>query len=430
MKYKSIYTDEEFHIIENDLNHQLFVVNGSKLYDIELTKAETLDLKSFIDSIKDDLISDRYISNEAPQLPQLSALSLNVAQGCNLSCGYCYADEGKFQKHSRLMEDEIALSSIDRLFEEAELLSTITIGFMGGEPLLNRKLLYKAVEYSSKKASLTNKQLKFSITTNGTILREDDIKLFRDHPFNVTISIDGHPEFHNLNRKTHSGKGSYEKVIEGLNLFEKIGRPKHLSARSTVTPLNRGLVNALNHLIDLKFDDVGFSPVLVSPNPNLAFSENDFENFLVEMIECGNLAMNKIIKSEKYPFSNFETALFEIHRGTHRPYPCGAGAGYMSVNAEGDIYACHRLIDDKQFYMGDIFGGLKNTNRNNLLNNQLVDKMEPCKSCWARYLCGGGCYHEVKHRGRIGCDYIRGWLTFCISAYKLINDQRPSYFNI
>lgn len=428
MKYKSIYTDKEFHIIENDSYHQLFVVNGSKLYDIELTKDETADLKSYIDSIKIDLIAERYISNEAPQLPKLSALSLNVAQGCNLTCGYCYADEGKFQKHSRLMNDEIALGSIDKLFQEADKESTITIGFMGGEPLLNRKLLKKAVEYSSEKASHSNKQIKFSITTNGTLLSEEDIKLFRDYPFNVTISIDGHPEFHNLNRKTHSGKGSYEKVIEGMNLFEKIGRPKHLSARSTVTPLNRGLVNALNHLVDLKFDDVGFSPVLVSPNPNLAFNENDFENFLSEMIECGKIAMSQIIKSEKYPFSNFETALFEIHRGTHRPYPCGAGAGYMSVNAEGDIYACHRLIDDKQFYMGDIFGGLKNSNRENLLNDQLVDKMEPCKSCWARYLCGGGCYHEVKHRGRIGCDYIRGWLTFCISAYKLINDQKPSYF--
>jgi uncharacterized protein len=38
-------------------------------------------------------------------------------------------------------------------------------------------------------------------------------------------------------------------------------------------------------------------------------------------------------------------------------------------------------------------------------------------SCWARYLCGGGCHHEVIARGRPACDYIRGWLHYCLGAY-------------
>jgi uncharacterized protein len=55
--------------------------------------------------------------------------------------------------------------------------------------------------------------------------------------------------------------------------------------------------------------------------------------------------------------------------------------------------------------------------------------MEPCRSCWARYLCGGGCYHEVERRGRIGCDYIRGWLEFCLAAYAELSAARPDYFS-
>jgi hypothetical protein len=51
------------------------------------------------------------------------------------------------------------------------------------------------------------------------------------------------------------------------------------------------------------------------------------------------------------------------------------------------------------------------------LNRSHVDSIEPCRKCWARYLCGGGCHHEVKARGRVGCDYIRGWLAFCLKAY-------------
>jgi uncharacterized protein len=32
-------------------------------------------------------------------------------------------------------------------------------------------------------------------------------------------------------------------------------------------------------------------------------------------------------------------------------------------------------------------------------------------------LCGGGCHHEVIHRGRPACDYIRGWLHYCLEAW-------------
>ena len=58
-----------------------------------------------------------------------------------------------------------------------------------------------------------------------------------------------------------------------------------------------------------------------------------------------------------------------------------------------------------------------------------VDRQEPCRSCWARYLCGGGCYHEVERRGRIACDYIRDWLTFCIASYAEISAKAPLYFS-
>jgi uncharacterized protein len=57
-----------------------------------------------------------------------------------------------------------------------------------------------------------------------------------------------------------------------------------------------------------------------------------------------------------------------------------------------------------------------------------VDLAEPCQRCWARYLCGGGCYHEVSRRGRVACDYIRGWLHFCLESYVQLLERRPDYF--
>ena len=134
-------------------------------------------------------------------------------------------------------------------------------------------------------------------------------------------------------------------------------------------------------------------------------------------------------RGETYPFSNFETALHEIHRGSHRPYPCGAGAAYLSASAEGGLYACHRLVAVPEFAMGDIKTGSDRARRSAHIERSHVDHMTPCKGCWARYLCGGGCYHEVAKRGRIGCDYIRGWLAFCLRGYAELSTARPNYFD-
>ena len=40
-----------------------------------------------------------------------------------------------------------------------------------------------------------------------------------------------------------------------------------------------------------------------------------------------------------------------------------------------------------------------------------------CRSCWARYLCSGGCHQEASARSTASCDFIRGWLAFCLAAY-------------
>jgi uncharacterized protein len=178
----------------------------------------------------------------------------------------------------------------------------------------------------------------------------------------------------------------------------------------------------------LGFDSVGFAAVVTSPNPALAFVQADFEYFLEDMIACGRIAHEHMMAGKPYPFSNFETALQEIHRGTHRPFPCGAGAGYLSASADGGLYACHRLVDAPQFAMGDVQEGADRRRQAEHLRRSHVDQMAPCNTCWARYLCGGGCYHEVAQRGRIGCDYIRGWLAFCLARYAELSVARPAYF--
>lgn len=438
--------DADIKLFRASGSDHLFVADGSRIYDIERSTAARLET-ALADTGDAHDASDilkalglhggrRRIQESDPiEIPEVRALSLNVSQACNMSCGYCYADKGQFGGRARLMPSDIARRAVDRLFTGVNAGERVVLGFMGGEPLLARAVVHEAAKYAAERAREHDICLGFSITTNASLITEADARLFQEHEFSVTVSIDGTPERHRSNRRMNDGSDSYAAMTSGLEQLLRVGRPRQLSARATVTAGSGRLLPLLDHMIALGVDDAGFSAVYVSPDRRLEFSRGDFDSFLESMIECGEKAMTEIKAGRSYPFANFETALQEIHRGTHRPFPCGAGAGYLSVSAEGKLFACHRLIDDPRFAMGNLATGPDRPARERHLANSHVDRQEPCGTCWARYLCGGGCHHEVAMRGRFACDYIRGWLEFCLKAYVRltsknhsapISDPRPS----
>jgi uncharacterized protein len=163
--------------------------------------------------------------------------------------------------------------------------------------------------------------------------------------------------------------------------------------------------------------------MLSAPTAAGEMQSGDLELMLGEMIDCGREYERAVRGGRRYPFANMTNAMREIHRGTHRPYPCGAGAGYLGVSAEGELSACHRFVGDEAGAMGSLDDGVDTSRQADWLATRHVHRQEPCRSCWARYLCGGGCHHEVIGRGRPACDYIRGWLHYCLEAYLRLSAE-------
>ncbi len=242
------------------------------------------------------------------------------------------------------------------------------------------------------------------------------------------MSLDGVGEVHDRLRPAKGGRGSYERIIARVQPLLAQQRRAQISARVTVTPANLGLRATLDHLIGLGFRSVGFSPMLSAPSGRGEMQAPDLQVLLDEMIACGSEFERRVAAGEAYPFANLTTALEEIHRGTHRPYPCGAGAGYFGVSASGGLFACHRFVEDDARAMGHVDEGVDRERQRPWLAERAVERQEPCRSCWARYLCGGGCHYEVIHRGRPACDYIRGWLDYALGAYVRLSELQPDFF--
>lgn len=70
---------------------------------------------------------------------------------------------------------------------------------------------------------------------------------------------------------------------------------------------------------------------------------------------------------------------------------CGAGREYMAVTPEGDLYPCHQFVGREQYRIGNLDDeSLDESVRDRFLDNH-VGKKEACRTCWAQYLCAGGC---------------------------------------
>jgi len=424
-----------FHLFESIGDHVL-IPDGSRIYKIDKIIHQKLEeLLSNNDQVgidqwlvENDLQSLGQIDDNPVTDPPLTSISLAIAQKCNLGCSYCYAQEGGFGVKAKNMPLEKAIAAVDLLFVQNHTAHRMNIAFLGGEPLANREALQAVTRYARERADAELKKINFSITTNGTLLTLDDADFFEQYGFSVTVSLDGIGELHDRLRPYKSGKGSYERIIRNVEPLLAMQKNMQVSARVTVTPGNLHLKETLDELIRLGFHSVGFSPMLSSPGGNDEMDSVSLEKMLENMINCGQEFEKNLVAGKRYPFSNMSTALKEIHRGTHRPYPCGAGAGYLGVSASGELAACHRFVENREGYFGNLTEGIDRNIQQAWLTERHVHRQEPCKSCWARYLCGGGCHHEVINRGRPACDYIRGWLHYVLQAYTRILDRRPDFF--
>ena len=413
----------------------LFVVDGSRIYDVDAHLGRALEQGLADGEVAVQTLLDRYglggdprIDDHPLQDPPMRALSLAVAQKCNLGCAYCYAQGGEFGGVAKHMSWEVAREAVLRLLKGADAGDQVNISFMGGEPLINREVIRRTTVFAAEEAGARGVRVGFSITTNGTLVDTSDAEFFENHGFAVTVSLDGVGETHDRLRPFRGGAGSYDRIIRRIEPLLQAQRRMQVSARVTVTPLNLGLLKTLDGLIGLGFHSVGFAPMLKGASASLQLGPPELDTLLAEMLLCGRKFEAETIAGRRYAFSNLSEALRQIHRGVHRPYPCGAGAGYFGVSADGGLFACHRFVEDPLGRLGDVQQGLDRARRNIWLAQRHVHRQEPCTSCWARYLCSGGCHHEVIHRGRPACDFIRGWLQYCLSVYVNVMEECPAYF--
>lgn len=371
-----------------------------------------------------------------PVLPtSLQGMSLSLTRTCNLQCRYCIEDwhNAKYNKNLSL---NAAFRAVDLLLKNTGDYLTPRIIFFGGEPMLRFDDIKEITEYAYSKAKELGKEMLFSIDTNGTIINDEVIELFKKYRFSVVVSMDGPQEVQDINRPFKNGKGSYKLVERNIKkMVKELISPQKgsIKVKVTVCPQYLDLVSIVESIAKLGVREISLSPVVsFNKNDTYYFDKADWNRYLVEFKKLIWAYPDLFKKYRPLDIIKINWILNLISSPGINYIPCSAGISSFAVEPAGDLYPCEYFVglDKDKYCIGNLSTGF-NSNRERFLNVN-YKTTENCPQCFMKYLCGGSCYwmsaNEYDEIGRVNlkqCKFEQEIFTEILDFYLYLshNDE-------
>ena len=94
------------------------------------------------------------------------------------------------------------------------------------------------VEYAKEQEKVYNKNIRFTMTTNATLLTDEIMEYIDKNMGNIVLSIDGRKEVNDKVRVRYDGSGSYDSILPKIKRWWTVDKNKQYYARGTFTRNN------------------------------------------------------------------------------------------------------------------------------------------------------------------------------------------------
>lgn len=331
-------TNEGYSIEKNDLVEiiELFARLGIVIVP---------DITEDFEAIKENDQFEAYI-DYCSTIGVPTILHVETTNMCNLKCAHCYHDE---------KNNSIALSDLEKVFDELEHSTFVRVTLTGGEFGLHSawKDIMACAEFHG---------LSVAILSNLTRFNKDDLLYITNHnPLFVRTSIYGFEA--STHDKITGCDGSFERTI--ANLLELKNNGVNVSVSCTVMQENFSEIFALKDMMGAYEIPIEFGCSILPSRKNTKPIETlmiDHSQY-IELYHAGIL--NDPVK-----------------------IPCNAGAHRIAIDQNGEIYSCDSLRIS--------IGNIKNTTVLKALKSDKMKEIrhkidsyfpEKCKTCDRESVC-------------------------------------------
>lgn len=323
-----------------------------------------------------------------------------VSEDCNLACDYCYYSTcgGKPGPKINRIDSAILDKFIKDYMQHSQ--GAANFAWQGGEPLLAGLEFFEEVVYRQALHAPPHTIISNSLQTNATLINDRWASFFKTYNFLIGVSLDGPKEIHDARRVNAAGKGSFERVMAGIEHLRK-----HKVDFNILTVIHKGNVDKAKELMAF-------------------YRENDFK--YIQFIPCMDFRSQKVNEPGVYEitpqeYGDFLCEVFDewyndgdpqdsvrffdnmlsvyINREAELCIHRAACPTSLVLEQNGDAFPCDFFINEEW-----TVGNVANSSIADMLahpNYTRFHRMKPalpdkCRSCEWQRLCYGGCPRNRK----------------------------------
>lgn len=444
--------------IDNILNDYRFINIPRKIILDNLAVVERYEKSGIIsNNIKE--CSSRFNANSCVTehdvkrlMADISEITFEVTQRCNLNCKYCGYGDFYCKYDKRVGADlsfNYAKNIIDYIFRFKKDLypqkknGPFNFSFYGGEPLLNIELIREIVNYCE--ATYPQVEFTYSMTTNGTLLQKYS-EFIVNNDIKISVSLDG-DQFNNSYRVYKNDRESFQDIINNVKFFQE-NHPHFYERKINFISVlhNRNSIIEIEKFFLTKFNKI---PVVseLSTNGILPSKVKSFKNLFKNVADsyhkyykCPNAKLSAGILNTTpeivsfhslvgmntgHCINNFSDILVKPNKlpttGTCLPFQKSI---FLTVN--GKLMPCESI--GNEFVYGNVTNNDVDVNFlqvANDFNDRLLSIKKQCYSCYLLENCQECVYMVInsdkKCRNYMNYEQFKSYVTDLLVEIENIN---------
>lgn len=332
-------------------------------------------------------------------MPAASILIKPTSANCNMNCSYCFykcLSSNREQYSKGFMSEETLEELVRQAIAYAD--GSLTFAFQGGEPTLAGINFYKKALELQKKYNTKHLYIENTIQTNGLLIDDAWAKFLAENHFLVGLSLDGPRKLHDCYRKDTEGNGTFERLMETVNLFVR-----YRVDYNVVSVITNETAKKASFLYKFwkrnGFPFIQFIPCMDEEHRRIPDAEKScfavepvqYGRFLCEIFDLWYADFKQGTAMDIRMFSN----LAQIAAG-FQAEECGMNGCcncYFAVEGDGSVYPCDFYCMDewKLGTVADGFAFLFASDKSKEFMYTSHHVAEKCKICPYFTLCRGGC---------------------------------------
>ena len=408
-------------MLEMDEPHKMMV---ESLRDGNAPSVEVSDERDFIGLLETNgflaeresellkLMELRYQRNAACFGTGYVGLTICPTLACNFACPYCF-------EHSQAdltVMDESTMDALVAFVKKHNDARHLSVSWYGGEPTLAFDVIEKL---TAKFIELFPDYADAGMVTNGYLLDQSKIDRLNDLRItNVQITLDGNAATHDRRRKLRNGEGTYDRILQNIDLLMASSWKGECAVRVNVDKTNQSEYARLHKALMERYKGKKLS---VYPGHVNTFEGHEYGQ------ACG------LCNPE---WSGFQIDGYRNEGITPRGgfFP-GSGAmntciatshqGFV-IGPKGELYKCWEEVGKESMVVGSLHQEPFLSNPGLLARYAIGTDPHgdsECMECKAFPICGGGCVNKRMRAKQFGegghefCSPLKESLELYLDAY-------------